>query len=324
MVEKQEKEPYKESIFDEETLKKIVPEKKIFKKDVLKKVSPKRNISKKKPSKNKKKNYKNNPTLNLKTDQEIATDFAVKAYKKFDKIIKSVILFGSVEKGDTTLGSDIDIILLIDDVSLNWDQKLIKWYREELDKILQVNPYSAKLHINTIKLSTWWEDLMRGDPVVLNIIRSGFPILDYAGFIEPLKFLLLQGKIKGTPEAIYQCLQRSPIHLSRSKAAELTAIDGIYWSMVDAAHGALIAAGYFPPSPEHVMVDLKEAFVDRGILKMKYVDWYRDVYSLHKKIDHREISVLKGVEVDVWQERAEDFLKEMVSIVEKIVSSKKK
>src|SRR5690606_21758623 len=119
------------------------------------------------------------------------------------------------------------------------------------------NPYPVKLHINTIKLSTWWDDLLKGDPVVLNIIRSGFPILDYAGFIEPLKFLMLKGKINGTPEAIYQCIQRAPMHIARSKAAELTAIDGLYWAMVDSAHGALIAAGYFPPSPEHVMIDLK-------------------------------------------------------------------
>ena len=295
-------------------------------KNKTKKTSKKVSSSKvsKKVSSKKEKSFKNAPTLNLKTDHEIAMDFAVKAYGKFDKVIKSVVLFGSVQKEKTTSGSDIDLIIIIDDVSLKWDQELIAWYREELDKILQHNPYSAKLHINTIKLSTWWEDLMNGDPVVLNIIRSGFPVLDYAGFIEPLKFLLLQGKIKGTPEAIYQCLQRAPGHLARSRAAELAAIDGVYWSMVDSAHGALIAAGYFPPSPEHVMVDLKEAFVDRGILKMKYVDWYKNMYYLHKKIDHKEIADINGAEIEDWQNKAEEFLKEMIQIVEKIVSSKKK
>ncbi|MDP3966155.1 MAG: nucleotidyltransferase domain-containing protein [archaeon] len=291
---------------------KNVPKKEVSKMD--KKVSKKVSL----------KIQKNSPkTLSLKTDHEIATDFAVKVYEKFKKIIKSIVLFGSVEKEKTVVGSDIDIILIIDDVSLKWDPELISWYREELDKILQRNPYSAKLHINTIKLSTWWDDLMKGDPVVLNIIRSGFPVLDYAGFIEPLKYLMLQGKIKGTPEAIYQCIQRAPMHIARSKAAELTAIDGLYWSMVDSAHGALIAAGYFPPSPEHVMVDLKEAFVDKGFLKMRYVDWYKDLYYLHKKIDHREISDLKGIEIDMWQNRAEEFMKEMISLVEKIVKARK-
>ena len=290
---------------------------------VSKKSTHKRAISKRKNYKKSTSKKSSAKTLNLKTDQEIATDFSLKVYDKFKKVIKSIVLFGSVEKEKVTLGSDIDIIIIIDDVSLKWDQELIAWYREELDKILQQNPYQAKLHINTIKLSTWWDDLMKGDPVVLNIIRSGFPILDNAGFIEPLKFLMLQGKIKGTPESIYECIQRAPNHLARSKAAELAAVDGIYWSMVDAAHGALIAAGYFPPSPEHVMVDLKEAFVDRGILKMKYVEWYKNIYYLHKKIDHKEYSDVKGSEIELWQKRAEEFMEEMISIVKSIVDKKK-
>ena len=263
------------------------------------------------------------PTLKLKTDRDIATDFAVKTYKKFDKIIKSVILFGSVEKTKISLGSDIDMIIILDDVSIHWDQELIAWYREELDKILQGNPYRGNLHINTIKLSTWWADLIKGDPVVLNVIRNGFAIIDRGGFFEPLKHLLIRGQIKGTPEAIYQCMQRAPGHLARSKAAELTAIDGLYWSMVDSAHGALIAAGYFPPSPEHVMVDLKEAFVNKGLLKMKYVLWYRDIHDLHKQIEHRKISDLQGIEIDMWQKRAEEFFQVMIALVEKIVSNKK-
>ncbi len=286
----------------------------------VKKVSHKKVSSKAQKNSKKKSNV---PTLNLKTDNEIATDFAVKAYEVFKKVIKSVVLFGSVEKGKTTTGSDIDIIIIVDDVSLKWDQELIAWYREELDKVLQANPYNVELHINTIRLSTWWDDLMKGDPVVLNIIRSGFPVLDHAGFIEPLKYLMLQGKIKGTPESIYQCIQRSPIHLARSKAAELTAIDGIYWSMVEAAHGALIAAGYFPPSPEHVTVDLKEAFVDKGFLKMKYVEWYKNIYYLHKQIDHRDKIQIKGSEIEEWQNRAEEFMREMVSLVENLIKNKK-
>jgi len=204
-------------------------------KKIDKRKSSKRKVLKKKVIKNGMKKELVPKTLNLKTDQEIALDFAVKAYKKFDKIIKSIVLFGSVTKQRISSDSDIDIIMLIDDVSLKWDQELIAWYREELDKILQLNPYKGILHVNTIKLTTWWEGLMNGDPVILNVIRSGYPVLDHAGFIEPLKHLMVQGKIKGTPEAVYQCLQRAPGHIARSRAAELAAIDGLYWSMVDSA-----------------------------------------------------------------------------------------
>jgi len=265
-------------------------------------------------------NEKDIPTLKLKSESAIAMDFATKAYKKFEKSIKSIILFGSAVKQTSVSGSDIDIIIILDDVSINWDQELIAWYRQELDKILRANPYKKDLHINTVKLSTWWEDLLKGDPVIINILRYGEAMIDMAGFFEPLKFLLIKGKIKSTPEAIYSCLQRAPMHIARSKTAELNCIEGLYWAMVDSAHAALISAQVTPPSPEHIPVDLKETFVNTGKLKMKYVVWYRDLLLLHKKISHGEIKNLKGVEIDDWQEKTEEFLDVMAQLVKDIVS----
>ena len=287
---------------------------------MAKKKISKKGVKKKSPKKSS--NAKNIPTLQLKSESEIAMDFAVKVYKKFNKTIKSIILFGSIAKQEAVAGSDIDIIIVIDDVTIKWDMEMIAWYREELDKILRANPYKKSLHINTIKLSTWWEDLMRGDPVIINILRYGETMIDMAGFFDPLKFLLIEGKIKSTPEAIYSALQRAPKHILRSKTAELSSIEGVYWAMVDSAHAALIAADVLPPSPEHIPVDLKETFVDAGKLKMKYVVWYRDLFHLHKQIAHGKISELKGVEIDAWQERAEEFLKVMAELVKEIIEEK--
>lgn len=286
----------------------------------------KKKISKKKKTKKSKKKIskkvlKNAPTLKLKIERDIAMDFAVKVYKKFDKIVKSIILFGSTTKKEQVKGSDIDIIIVIDDASVVWDQELIAWYREELDKIINANPYQGELHITTIKLSTWWEDLQRGEPTIINILRDGESLIDYGGFFDPMKHLLIRGKIRPTPEAIYNCLQRAPMHLARSKAAELGAIEGLYWAMVDSAHSALIAIHHFPPSPEHIAGALKQKFVDVNKLKMKYVLWFRDLQVLHKKINHKEISDLKGVEIDEWQQRTEEFMKTMINLVKEIVES---
>jgi predicted nucleotidyltransferase len=281
---------------------------------MVKKKSAKKSEKKNKKivSKTDKKNF---PSLQLKLESDIAMDFATKLYKTFDKIIKSVVLFGSSVKQNVTTGSDIDIIIILDDVSVKWDQELTAWYREELDKLLRKNPYQKSLHINTIKLSTWWEDLMRGDPVVINVLRYGEAMIDLGGFFKPLKYLLLEGKIKSTPEAIYSCLQRAPQHFLRSRAAEMNSIEGLYWAMVDSAHAALISINIPPASPEHIPADLKEVFVDKKRLKMKYVLWYRDLYMLHKKIVHGETTDLKGIEIDMWQERTQEFMKVMAELV---------
>ncbi|MFH1325284.1 MAG: nucleotidyltransferase domain-containing protein [archaeon] len=276
----------------------------------------------KKEKKRKVESVRDTPTLQLRTEPEIALDFATKAYQQFNKIIKSVILFGSTAKQENTRGSDIDIMIIIDDATIRWDQELIAWYREELEKLVRKNPYKKDLHINTIKLTTWWEDLLRGDPVVINIIRDGESLIDFGGFFEPLKYLLLAGKIKATPESVHSLLERAPIHILNSKTAEMSSVEGLYWAMVDSAQAALIALGIMPSSPENIALDLKENFVNKNMLKMKYVLWYRDLLMLHKKIVHREINDLKGVEIDEWQERAEEFLQVMAKLVNEIISQK--
>ncbi len=258
-------------------------------------------------------------TTKLVNEKEIAYDFAVKAYEKFNKLVKSIVLFGSAAKETTTAKSDIDLIVIIDDCTIQWDEELIAWYREELGKLVKANPYRKSLHINTVRLSTWWADLLRGDPVVINVIRYGEALVDFGGFFNPLKVLLQQGKIKSTPEAIYNALQRAPAHLARSKAAVLGAIEGLYWAMVDSAHAALIAAKQIPPSPEHITEMLKQQFVDNKLLADKYISWYKEMYILAHKILHGSITDINGREIDVWTARADEFTREMAKLIRKFI-----
>ncbi|VVB83080.1 Uncharacterised protein [uncultured archaeon] len=99
----------------------------------------------------------------------------------------------------------------------------------------------------------------------------------------------------------------------------MNSIEGLYWAMVDSSHAALIAAGVPPASPEHIPNDLKETFVDKKQLKMEYVLWYRDLLILHKRITHGEITDLKGVEIDNWQGRTQEFMKVMAELVNQSV-----
>ena len=258
------------------------------------------------------------------SEKEIAMNFALKVQEKFDRLIKASILFGSQAKQTSGIKSDIDIVLIVDDASVEWDLELIAWYRTELGKIISGKRYGRELHVNTVKLTTWWQDLLHGDPVVLNILRYGEPLIDLGGFFTPLRALLEKGKIKSTPEAALAALQRAPTHLVRSKMSEMGAIEGVYWTMVDSAQAALIIAGKMPPSPEHIGAMLKEAFVDTGMLKMGYVRAFNDLFDVHKSISHGKISEVKGSEIDHWQDLAEKFLSEMTTIVNKILDTKKK
>jgi predicted nucleotidyltransferase/uncharacterized protein (UPF0332 family) len=258
-------------------------------------------------------------TLKLTSEREIALDFATKVYSKFDQLVKSIVLFGSSAKQVSTPDSDIDIIILLDDMSVRWDQELIATYREELAKIIQANAYSKSLHINTVKLSTWWEDMMRGDPIIINILRYGDSLIDAGGFFVPLQVLLKEGKIKPTAESIYTLLQRAPIHLARARTSMLAAVDGFYWSMVDSAHAALIAAKVMPPSPEHIPEILDEKFVKTNLLKSKYVDYYYKTHMFAKEIVHGKIKDVTGRQLDDLKVQSDEFVREMARIVEKLI-----
>jgi len=262
------------------------------------------------------------PTLSIVGEREIASDFAMKVYGKFDQMIKSVVLFGSSAKKVSTPDSDIDVIVIIDDVSVKWDGELIAWYREELGKLIKGNPYAKSLHINTVKLSTWWEDVMRGDPVVINVLRYGDALIDFGGFFNPLRLLLKEGKIRSTPESIYTLLQRAPGHLTRAKQSMLAVVDGLYWTMVDAAHAALIAADVMPSSPEDIPDVLRETFVKTRRLNKKFVDYYDEVHLVAKDIVHGNLTFIKGANLDDWFEKADLFLGEMAKLVDEIIDAK--
>ena len=252
-----------------------------------------------------------------------AYDFALKVYKRFKEIIKTIVLFGTVAKQVPKKESDIDIIIIVDDCTIDWDQELIAWYREELAKIIAKQPYKERIHVSTVTLTTFFDQVRIGDPVVINILRYGHALLDFGGFFEPLKVLLARGKIRATPEAVYTVLTRAPDHLAKARYNLLSSIEALYWAMVDAAHAALMAIGEIPPSPDRIPDMLLVNFVKPRIIPKKYVDWFQELYELAKDIVHGKKLDISPAEFEKQEKRAQEFLKTMVNIADKMLKEEK-
>jgi len=245
---------------------------------------------------------------------DIAYKFATKVYKLFPGVLKSIVLFGSVVKGTLTRESDIDILIIFDDTSLQPTRRFIDWYNTEITKVIQnVDP---RLHVNTVTLTTFWENVKVGEPVAINVLRYGISLID-TGFFEPLQLLLRRGRIRPTEEAIWNALTRVPGHLTRSTARILGAVVDLYWVMIDSAHAALMSYGLVPPSPEHVARMLKSVFVDKGIIPKKYLKYYDEVWKTSKAIIHGEVLRVSGIDYDRYRQMAEEFKAEMEKIVRK-------
>jgi len=258
-----------------------------------------------------------------KKDYDIAYDFATSVYKQFKEVIKTIVLFGSVVKQAQKKDSDIDIIIIVDDCTIDWDDELISWYREELAKLTAKQQYGKRLHVNTVTLSTFWDQVRTGDPVIINVLRYGETLIDFGGFFEPLKVLLAKGKIRATPESIYTVLRRAPDHIARAKFSILSGMEAIYWSMVDGAHAALMAFGEIPPSPEHIPELLTANFVKTRNLDKKYVEWYHEMYDLAREITHGSRTSIDPNEYLKQEKRAEEFLKVMLRLTDDLLKREK-
>lgn len=252
---------------------------------------------------------------------DIAYKFAEKGYKEFGTFIKCIVLFGSATREQTpSPEGDIDILIVIDDMSIELRPEVVQTYRIIVQKL--IGDISQRLHITTLKLTSFWEYVKAGDPVAVNILRDGVALID-TGMFDPLQMLLRQGRIRPTPEAVWSYFVRAPATILNSKWHVLQACVDLYWAVVDAAHAALMRVDEIPPSPKHVAALLDDALVKRGMLDKKYPIIMQNFFDLMKKITHREIKSVRGLDYDRYCLDAEDFINQMKRIVESKIEAKK-
>ncbi len=239
-------------------------------------------------------------------DIQVAYKFAESLYKEFEHFLKAVVIFGSLAR--KSKAGDIDVMVIVDDVTLTMSKELIETYRIIVEKI--INDTSNRLHVTTLKLSSFWEYVKACDPVAVNVLRDGYAVID-TGFFDPMQALLRRGRIKPTPESVYAYFARAPNTLMNSKWHVMQAAMDLYWAVIDSAHAALMHIGEVPPTPEHVPDLLEEKLIKPKLIPYKNADLVRKFYKLQKGITHREIQGITGAEYDVLRKEAETFVDAM-------------
>lgn len=258
---------------------------------------------------------KQNPNIEKYRNEDITivNKFAQELYKELGVFLKAVILFGSSARNAETVKSDIDVLVVVDDLSITMTPEVVEAYKIIVKKkIIQV---STKLHVTSLRLTNFWEYMRAGDPVGINILRDGVPIID-VGFFEPLQALLKKGRIRPSRESIWTYFVRAPNSLQNSKWHIIQATIDLYWAVIDSAHSCLMKLGELPPSPEHVSSFLREKMVKKKLLDKKYALTMEKFYRIMKDIMHREVKGIKGSEYDKLYREAEEFVNKMRSFIE--------
>lgn len=247
----------------------------------------------------------------------IARNFSKEILLEMKELVRSIVLFGSNTHDTLKQNSDIDILIVLDNISVFVSDELREAY-----KIITSNltgKHSNKIHLMTINLSDLWDMARKGDPVLINILRYGMPIFD-RDLIEPMQYLLEIGKIRPTREAVYNYVSRAKtLHEETEKHLEIAVLD-MYYSVVDIVHASLMCKGVMPPSPKEMSIIFKKNFKEKKYEKIiKDIDFF---YKLAKDIEHNKQEKITGKNFDDYLKKSENILNELESFIKSELAKK--
>lgn len=246
-------------------------------------------------------------------DITLAKSFAKRIHNEFGDFLKGVVVFGSAARKQPTERSDIDVLVVVDDLSIRMTREVIEAYKLIVEKT--VGKVSTKLHVTSMTITSFWEYVRAGDPVAINILRDGVALID-TGFFNPMQALLIQGRVRPSTESVWSYFGRAPRTLLNASWHINQATLDLYWAVIDAAHAALMHEGEIPPSPDHVADLLEEKLVKKKLLEKKYANTMRKFYKLMKGITHREIKKVTGAQYDGYAKEADEFVMRIKRYIE--------
>ena len=249
-------------------------------------------------------------------EEALARKFAQIMEKELKELLSEVIFFGSAARTPTTdiYERDIDVLLIFNDLIRVMSKEVIEAYRIITENT--ASKVSKRLHITTMKLTSLWEYMQNGDPIAVNIVRDGVPLLN-KGLIAPFKKLLEQKKITPSEEMAWTYYLRGPMTVWSAKWHVLQASIDLYWAVLDAAHAGLQTQHIAPISPEHAGIMLRQHIIKKGLIPKKYAVTLDKFFQLHQDIARRKIKEISGKQYEKFYQEAQGFVKEMETLAAK-------
>lgn len=245
--------------------------------------------------------------------------FAKRVFDFFAPTVKCVVLFGS-QLRKPSKESDIDILIVVDDVTVVWDLETVASYREELSKMTRRLRVADRVHLTTLRLSSFWVLLREADPAILNIVRFGEPLID-VGFFAPIKSILLLGGVKPTPEAVHAAHQRIGIHIRSFNWKKMSGVEDLFWACVEMSQAVLMKYGMLPPSPEEIkemLIVLSKKIKDGGIVR--HAHFFDELFEITHKIRNEQLKTITHHKIEYLYKKS----MELIDYLEGVLNRAKK
>ena len=243
---------------------------------------------------------------------------------RFDRYIASYVIAGSLVRGTADEKSDVDVFVVIDDTDVKRMSRieLLERLRSIIyDYIREASALAGVkniLNVQVYLLTDFWQSVKDAQPIMFTFIRDGIPLYDRGTFL-PWKRLLLMGRIKPSPEAIDQYMKEGDKTEEFVKRRLIDTMVDIYFGVVTPTQALMMLAGRAPPVPKTIVSEVKEALVDKEkVMTMNELKTLEKAVRYYKDYEHGKLKEISGKEIDELKKEAEEYLKRMKAIREKL------
>lgn len=237
-------------------------------------------------------------------NDQLVIEFVNKLIENLDGLIKAIIWFGSTVK-DENKDTDIDLLVIVDDIYAMTTNTTVSYYFDTLNKLLSDEKYK-KFHITTLTLTKFWEMVKDGDPLILDILRKGVPMIDPAGIFSSFKKMLEMGMIKTSPEYLDRMNRNIENYMNFIDYYLIKAFESLYNAVVLTAQYFMSKNNIDVYSPEDILIKFNE-IKNKYKIPKKTIEYYREVYSYMKKIMHKEIDKVDLLTLKDFIERFPEY-----------------
>ncbi len=252
----------------------------------------------------------------------LANKFKEDVLKRYKNIVKAIVIFGSFTRQDFHEKSDIDMLVVIDDVTARFTPEMKDEFDDRLYDIAKKTSPNMTVQPAWL-LSEFWDMARIGHPLLFTIVRDGWALYD-TGFFIPVRKLLELGKIPTTLEAVEKFMETAPQKINRVETAKLYMIaEDLFYSMLNSSQAVLMYMGQNPPSPKHTPIVVKEILVDDNLLEQDYLSDLESVIEFRKRVEHKEIKEISGQELDEYIKKARKYVSRMEQMLLQLQKKKK-
>ncbi|MBR9680774.1 MAG: nucleotidyltransferase domain-containing protein [Candidatus Altiarchaeota archaeon] len=218
----------------------------------------------------------------LRAKVKVAERFSNTARQKLGNMVKGVAVIGSIARGDFRPGSDIDVLVVIDDTQRDVPDELKEKMLAMLNDIGKKIDKKMQVQIHT--LTEMFQFLKEGDNIVYNFVRHMKVVYD-GGMMKPLQKLLKAGEIKPTKESVMRSMEGADFYMKKVHQYVEFIVERYYRAVTWSSNAFIMGMKEQPASPPEIPIVLKK-FADQGVLPSELPAIAAEVIKAHKGIEH--------------------------------------